>query len=241
VKCARYVTCRAGSDAHVACGADATGGTCPDESPGRPRGRIAMGETSRRPVEACSPRSHRRIRAMFRGHEQPGPAPARTWPAAVKCPARLDIAAPPPPRDGMIPRRTRRLAIPWRTALRSGLTRARPCLGKPASSPALLSARPRDLHQRGLGRQPAGPGGRQPAATRDKSRSHVPGPPAPDGPAGRAGPHSAMVILKQVRNTMSERSSSVVYGVTVGKRERNPLMGNMKRSRRTLKWPAGFS
>ena len=57
----------------------------------------------------------------------------------------------------------------------------------------------------------------------------------------RPGPSSLTTGVKQGRNTMSGRSWSVVHGVTVGKRERNPLMGNMKRSRRTLKWSAGFS
>ena len=230
------------SGLHVARGADAAGGTCPDWVSRAAAQGIATGETSRRPAEAWSPRSHRPRRATFRGHEQPGPAPARMWPAAVKCPARLGVPAPVRRGTGDDPA----------THPEAGLLLAHgPCAqasrmrahasANPSQGPALLSARPRDLHQRGSSRYAAGPGGRQLAATRDKSRSYVPGPPVPNGPPGRAGPYSAAAILKRARNTMSGRSGSVVYGVTVGKRQRNPLMGNMKRSRRTLKWPAGFS
>ena len=60
-------------------------------------------------------------------------------------------------------------------------------------------------------------------------------------PTGQAGANSPAASVKQGRNTMSGRSWSVVHRVTVGKRERNPLMGNMKRSRWTPKWSAGFS
>jgi hypothetical protein len=53
--------------------------------------------------------------------------------------------------------------------------------------------------------------------------------------AARSGHRGAGV--KQGRNTVSGRCWSVVHGVTAGKRGRNPAMGNMKRSRRTPKWP----
>jgi hypothetical protein len=148
-----------------------------------------MGVTSRRPVEACSPRSHRRVRAMFRGHEQPGPAPRADVASSSEVPARPDIAVPLRRGTGMTPRRTRKLGFPWRTA---PARRPHACApvpwANPPQGPALLSVRPRDLHQRGSSQPAAGPGGRQPAATRDKSRSCVPGPPAPNGPAGAGRP-----------------------------------------------------
>ena len=80
-------------------------------------------------------------------------------------------------------------------------------------------------------------------APRRKARSLVPGDPlgpgsTPDGrrldPAGPAqNPHiegPVSVAPKQGRNVNGRRSCSVVHGVTVGKRVRNPPVGNMKRS-----------
>jgi hypothetical protein len=202
-----------------------------------------MGETSRRQVAACSPRSHRRIRATFRGHEQPGPAPARMWPAAAKCPARLDIAAPRPPRDGDDPATHPEAGLPLAHGPRAKASRVRAhAWASPPQAPALGSAqatRPAPTRFKPAGCRPGWPPagghpGTNHALTSPARQSRM-------APPGRPGPYSAAAILKQVRNTMSGRSGSVVYGVTVGKRQRNPLMGNMKRSRRTLKWPAGFS
>src|ERR1017187_1518378 len=90
-------------------------------------------------------------------------------------------------------------------------------------------------------------------APRRMAGSRLPGDPlgpgsTPDGrwlyPADPAQNHRiegpVSVAPKQGRNVNGRGSCSVVHGVTVGKRVRNPPMGNMKRSRRTPKWPAGY-
>jgi hypothetical protein len=209
------------------------------------KGRRAGGSRWARPAEADG-RLFTAIRssapATLRGHERSGPAPVRTWPVGMKWLARLDIA----PARRQVARRT----------LDGASGRVPPPPGpapRPSRAPIYVRAKPPEIPG------PAGRAAPRSALTRPKPAcrgSSCPRPARTPGQTtlfcprlpcltyprpGRAAGHWLATRLKQTRNTMSGRSRSVVYGVTVGKRERNPLMGNMKRSRRTLKWPAGFS
>ena len=175
------------------------------------------------------------------GMNSRGRAPPRTWPVGMKWLAGLDIASarrqvarrtrdaahggvslPPAPRPG--PHASPPVSAHTRRKSRPG----RPC-GPATCTNATQASMPR-----------VQPLPRRPPAGTNQAVLPRPAPP-PGARPGRVSRPRLAARRKQIRNTMSGRSSSVVYGVTVGKRERNPLMGNMKRSRRTLKWPAGFS
>lgn len=202
----------------------------------RDMGRRMDGRVDRRMTR------HGSARHTFRGHEQSGPPPVRTWPVRMKWLARLDIAAAPPPGGGE-DRDIPSDGVPLSAGPRAqALTRASPTPAQTRRSPQThRPCRPVTCANATQAGQPSVrlPRGRWASGT---NQAATPGPPSPDMAPHRAGRQApTRGVLKQVRNTMSGRSGSVVYGVTVGKRERNPLMGNMKRSRRTLKWPAGFS
>jgi hypothetical protein len=203
---------------------------------------MAIDQTSRRPVGGCSPRSHRPPRATLRGHEHSEAGSAWTWPDMNEVAGEAGYRTRPTARWRG---RTRNVASggpQCRPVPRPVLTR-----DSAASAQTRLTSRPR---------QPRGPAtcanaaqasmprvwllpGRRPPGT-NQAVLPLAAPPCVARPGQVSRPRLA-APLKQIRNTMSGISRSVVYGVTVGKRERNPLMGNMKRSRRTLKWPAGFS
>jgi hypothetical protein len=156
--------------------------------PGRPRG----GSRWARPAGGRWKPVHRdpivHATARFAGMNSRG-RPRADVARSSDVPGEAGYPGARPPRDGDGPATHSEVGLPWRTA---PARRPHGCAPMPGRTrpqgPALLSARPRDLHQRSSSRPAAGPGGRQLAATRDKSRSYVPGPPAPNGPAGAGRP-----------------------------------------------------
>jgi hypothetical protein len=90
-------------------------------------------------------------RATLRGHEQPGPAPGRTWPAGMKWLARLDMA----PARRQVARRTRDVAS-------GGVPLAPGPAPSPLTRPLAVRANPPEIPG------PAGCAAPRPALTRPK-------------------------------------------------------------------------
>ena len=178
----------------------------------------------------------------LRGDEPAGAAPAPTWAAGDEVTGEAGLPARPRRLSGRASAHRPDRAVRGRPAPGPGLARRRPGTAKPGQTRRRCRANnAATCTNGGRGAVPAVPGRDHPAwppalGSRPDRSARPRAPPARPPGAGSLFPGA-----KQVRNTMSGRSRSVVCGVTVGKRERNPLMGNMKRSRRTPKWPAGFS